>query len=629
MYIKSVEFLDDYRQFKKGDKIELSINMNILVGPNGIGKSTILKAIYEYFEKNYYNNAKMKIIFGDAGKRLLDLFFNFIKDNNIDVGVYDEQIFEKISSYFKNQDNDTFIIENNDYSINGNKFDILFLDKDIKSDNPNYIKIQQTNSFLTNFSRNIHKLFIDRFHLIMVNDKDDSLRYIMNTYEEHEGSLLGKYCLLNTREITKYSTDYLVKYMLRTNNAIFDYVQARYNEITGKYFLLKFHENQNKNFDQHAYTIYELANSKFYNSHRYEHNIGKNYTECSSGEIDMIKFLTLTSENDFVDVLLIDEPGKSLSQIYLQQMIDTLNNESQIIMVTHNPKIINKDCIRKENTTFIYFCKKNANIKCLNVKNEMKKLDISYDILVNNRDILFVNECICVEGISDYKVIRHFVQDRHIEIMYGGDSKLKELLKSLEIKYWIVFDLDKLCNDNNTKVFENMGAKEVKRIVRDKGIVIKNNYEIVKFEDKKMIGFANKNFVPLKDKDIEFIQKLLNDNIVKYTQREDRKSMIIFLKNNHDEIKEFKNIIKRTSYDEYIKIHKKENKKNNIYYHDIQFVDIEGYFDDIGKKELQNKTDDEIVKMIKDNHLKFKDLYDFLNDGETDINYDDFIKQLF
>lgn len=627
MYIKSAEFLDNYRQFKKGNVISFSKNMNVLVGPNGIGKTTIIRAIYEFLENqflenNYYAKPPMKIVFRDVGKRMKDIFSGYLKECRIDVydKLYEKSIFKNIFMFFENQNNSTYVtIDNNDLLINGNDFKFIFEEKETKQ---NHEKVCNTNRIIENFSNKLYKLFIESLNVVMINDNDHSFKYMMNTFDLYnDGSLQCDYSQLKTKQLEKYSYDYLVKSTLYFNDDIREYVRNEYLKITGKKFICKFHENIKKNFDQRAYTICQMSNTKFYNSHKNDKNIDKEYTECSSGEIDLINFLTLTSENENVDILLIDEPGKSLSQNYLQQAVSTLNNESQIIMVTHNPKIINKECIRNKNTTFIYFSKKYNKIECINVKEEMDKSNISYDILVNNGGVLFVDKCVCVEGISDYKVIRHFVQERHIEIMNGGDSKLKDLLERLGIEYWIIYDLDKLCDENGKKIFNDMKANDVKKVVRDRGSIIYNNYEIVKFEDKKILGFANKNFKSkLNDDNIKYIKNLLKNNIDNCVKRYDNKSLLVFFNKDYDEIQELKNMETPMNHDEYTNVYNRVNNKNNIYYHNIQYVDIEGYFDDIDKRELQNKSDDEIKSMIENNEDKFKDLCNFLNNISNDNN---------
>ncbi len=112
MYIKSLEFIDDHRQFKKGDKIEFSKNMNILVGPNGIGKSTILRAIYDYFENsNYFNNPNLSITFYNIRERINELFLEYLKKHHIEINSehYEKSLFEKIFLEFKNHDNSWYI----------------------------------------------------------------------------------------------------------------------------------------------------------------------------------------------------------------------------------------------------------------------------------------------------------------------------------------------------------------------------------------------------------------------------------------------------------------------------------------------------------------------------------------
>lgn len=58
----------------KNDIIEFHKNTNILVGPNGIGKTNILRTIYDFFKCDTFDKPNIEIIFCNAGERILKLF---------------------------------------------------------------------------------------------------------------------------------------------------------------------------------------------------------------------------------------------------------------------------------------------------------------------------------------------------------------------------------------------------------------------------------------------------------------------------------------------------------------------------------------------------------------------------
>jgi predicted ATP-binding protein involved in virulence len=207
MHIKSIEFIDNHRQFKKGDKIEFTKNMNILVGPNGIGKTTIIRVIYEYFEKFNYHKPQIKIKFCDIGKRMIELFLDYLKKHHIDINTdyYEKSLFEKIFLEFENHNYSWYItIENSNLLFNGNKFDFIFKDNDTKQEKTNYYKVNNTNRIIESFTNELYNLFTERLNIIMVNDNDNSFKYVINNFEVYDnGSLKCDYADLNTKNVAK------------------------------------------------------------------------------------------------------------------------------------------------------------------------------------------------------------------------------------------------------------------------------------------------------------------------------------------------------------------------------------------------------------------------------------------
>jgi predicted ATPase len=72
--IKNVKFIKDYRCFKQNDEFEFRPGINLLVGEQGSGKSTILTCIKEIASKNH--DPKIKI----SATPITMMSFDFEKD---------------------------------------------------------------------------------------------------------------------------------------------------------------------------------------------------------------------------------------------------------------------------------------------------------------------------------------------------------------------------------------------------------------------------------------------------------------------------------------------------------------------------------------------------------------------
>lgn len=75
IYINSVEFEQDYRCFKKGEKYELNSPVVCLVGDQGCGKSSLINLLFNK------DGEKKKVIKIDVPKKVTCYMFDFEKDN--------------------------------------------------------------------------------------------------------------------------------------------------------------------------------------------------------------------------------------------------------------------------------------------------------------------------------------------------------------------------------------------------------------------------------------------------------------------------------------------------------------------------------------------------------------------
>jgi predicted ATPase len=79
MILKSMTFQEDYRCFKKGESIEFREGINLLVGDQGSGKSTVIHVLQERPRNN--PQQRDKIITIDCPVPSSFFYFDFEKDN--------------------------------------------------------------------------------------------------------------------------------------------------------------------------------------------------------------------------------------------------------------------------------------------------------------------------------------------------------------------------------------------------------------------------------------------------------------------------------------------------------------------------------------------------------------------
>ena len=76
LLFKSVKFIRDYRTFQKGEEIIFRPGVNLIVGDQGVGKSTLLSEIVD-FKKDRKNNIEYTIAEG----KIKFSYFDMEKDN--------------------------------------------------------------------------------------------------------------------------------------------------------------------------------------------------------------------------------------------------------------------------------------------------------------------------------------------------------------------------------------------------------------------------------------------------------------------------------------------------------------------------------------------------------------------
>lgn len=274
--------------FGKKDVIwELNPQVNVLVGENGSGKSTILSILYDLL-----SNEEQK------GKQLLRLV------NSFTIIDYNKESITATTSSSSQFNNELQVV----LSDIKQKYD---MDIDIKLNNPF--------DYLIKHSENIHNftgnLYID---IIEANLTNSNANHIIQKSNQEKTNALDMEIRETIYELQSIQSNEVIERLLIGLNAFFNEVgkQVSYenNELT--------------------YTDIELKKTL-------------NYSQLSSGERQLIYILLRVAlsnkDKSKTAIILMDEPEISLHvnwQSNFIKQLTLLNPDAQFIIVTHSPAII-------------------------------------------------------------------------------------------------------------------------------------------------------------------------------------------------------------------------------------------------------------------------------------------------
>ena len=378
VHIKNVKGIKDLElSFKKDDKI---LDVIVLAGVNGSGKTTILEAIKDFFD-NRYLNSNIQIV---------------------DLGIFLNVLEKKFIEEFK------IFLNNNSKNKFSNFFHtLLVLPSDIELD--------------TNYRAQTEKYIKELPKIIYVPAN--------NSFEEVETettALLREYEFINTinsnviGDIPSYIAtrrNYLAT--IEENLTMKEVTNKVVNEINSIFDILEL-DVKLKGFSKDEKTM-----PIFENSASEEFDI--NY--LSSGEKQLfLRILSIKMLEPNNSIILIDEPELSLHPKWQQRIIEVyrkIGENNQIIVATHSPHILGS--VSNENI-FILYRNENGKIEA----KTGDELDSSYGQPVERvlKDIMGLESVRTPKIEKDLEELRNLVD----EDKYDTDSfkkKYNNLLKIL------------------------------------------------------------------------------------------------------------------------------------------------------------------------------------------------------
>jgi len=305
VHIKNVKGIKDLElSFKKDDKI---LDLIVLAGVNGSGKTTILEAIKDFFNNKNINfgdieksNVNLKIFFEDFEREKIIPFINIDSQNNI------YQVFHMLGSY------NSYIKENKGlYHQLAKNFD----------NPPKIIYLPANNSF--------EEVKTESTTLL----KDYQFINIINSNVIKD---IPSYIATRRNYLATIEEDLTMKEV--TNKVL--------NEINGIFNILEL-DVKLKGFSKDEKTMPIFENSA---GEKFDIN------DLSSGEKQLfLRTLSIKMLEPNNSIILIDEPELSLHPKWQQRIIEVykkIGENNQIIVATHSPHILGN--VSNENIFILY-----------------------------------------------------------------------------------------------------------------------------------------------------------------------------------------------------------------------------------------------------------------------------------
>ena len=305
VYIKNVKGIKDLElSFKKDDKI---LDLIVLAGVNGSGKTTILEAIKDFFDNRSIDfndieksNIYLEIFFEDFEREKIIPFINIDSQNNI------YQVFHMLGSY------NSYIKENKG----------LYHQLAKNFDNPPKIIYLPANNSFEEVKTESTTLLKDYQFINIVNST------VMND--------IPSYIATRRNYLATIEEDLTMKEV--TNKVV--------NEINGIFDILEI-DIRLKGFSKDEKTL-----PIFENSAGEEFDIN----DLSSGEKQLfLRTLSIKMLEPNNSIILIDEPELSFYPKWQQRIIEVykkIGKNNQIIVATHSPHILGS--ISNENIFILY-----------------------------------------------------------------------------------------------------------------------------------------------------------------------------------------------------------------------------------------------------------------------------------
>lgn len=436
MYIKKVR-IQNFKRFSGWFELDLMERINILVGCNEVGKSTIIEAINlaltGFYHGRYIRNNLSQHLFNAS---VVGKYIKSIKDGSPiePPSIIIELLFDNYPEMVGNH---------NSGKIEGSGlyFKICF-DEKYKSEYDTLIK-----------SKKIYALPIEYYHVVWRSFHREDIT---------SRSIKFKSSLIDTAAINQTAADMYVSYIIRNKLSEVDrikilqsYRKAQQDFITNEPFIdinkklsemANFSEQKiSLSVDLSSCNVWEDSLTAYMDEIPF-HHIGKG-TQC----IIKTKLALAKKESDDDGVVLIEEPENHLSFGNLNKLISFIKGHiqnKQILISTHSSFVLNKLGLNS-----LILLSQNKSTKLSELSHDthiyFEKL-AGYDTL----RMLLCKRLILVEGDSDELVVQRAYKDTH------GSLPIEDSIDILCVRglaFLRFLEIAKLLNLNVSVVTDNDG----------------------------------------------------------------------------------------------------------------------------------------------------------------------------
>lgn len=206
----------------------------------------------------------------------------------------------------------------------------------------------------------------------------------------------------------------------------------------------------------------------------------------------------ITDQSSGSIIYCIDEPELSLHPQWQRRLFEFLVSETaekQIILATHSPYFISSNYLSK----IIKLESTDKSVKTYSLSDDLARSDkVKKIFYLENRELFFADKVILVEGPDDKSRINSFLEreDTDIYVMWGLQNfeRIEQICKELNIELIRLVDLDFISKYENLK--PDLSEEEIVELEELKALeqikVSQNNPKLTKEVDKLMASMKKK-----------------------------------------------------------------------------------------------------------------------------------------
>lgn len=515
--------IHNVKSFKNKVEISFDEKFNVLIGPNGGGKSNLLDIITIVLRKFFLQGYKLSegrddgIPFRDIGtndpfsqiEKFLEKFIGDTGESSIEVSFKitkgDISNIKAIKKFKVKFENNLKEFRNKPYS------DFAFCDQwdlqKLKVGREVSYKItdnsfQDISNDSAEFYYHQYLKHLELFIILSETIENINIRPIYLYFSPNRGVSQN---IIEANLSSESYYDLLIDYFSSTSRN-----QTSLLQIAANYFAAKRRKYEGDkrtgyegkwNNDEEVKLVTKYLDRLRYSWHLqqiddrkniYKINLkkdGKNFTidQASSGEKEIINFLLgIFAFNIKYGTIIIDEPELHLHPKWQTVLTDLFlelsksnETDNQFILSTHSPVFISKNTVSK--TTRIYKNNENtSDVVCLQEEELGSINDLLHIVNThNNEKIFFADKVVLVEGIHDRIVYERLLQ------YYGKNSpeiievvevhgklnfdKYRKFLESFKIQNFVITDRDylKQIGDSDIKKFFVGSSTKIDSILKD------------------------------------------------------------------------------------------------------------------------------------------------------------------